>query len=110
MLYLTSHVADSSSPIRQRLQDGGHQHPRDGLVEDGVTHTDNIDHGGGAKYWQHVWRHPLPEVQQEALDLNAPQNRDTKLQETVDSTTHHIVSPVQAWKKKLGLAQFKEML
>lgn len=69
---------DSGSPIRQRLQHGGHQHPRDGLVEDGVTHTHDVDHGGGAQHGQHVRRHPLPEVQQEALHLNAPPNRHAK--------------------------------
>lgn len=74
---LCSDVAERDSPVRQRLQHGGHQHPRDGLVEDGVTHTHNVDHGGGAQDGQHVWRHALPEVQQEALHLNAPQRRDT---------------------------------
>lgn len=92
---LSSDVADGGSPVRQRLQDGGHQHPRNGLVEDGVTHTDNVDHGGGAQDRQHVWRHPLPEVQQEALHLNAPQDRDTTLQKTVDS--NDTSCPLQAW-------------
>lgn len=51
------------------MQDGGHQHPRDGLVEDGVANAHDVDHGGGAEDGQHVGRHALPEVQQEALDL-----------------------------------------
>ena len=61
-----------SSPIRQCLQDGGHQHPRDGLVEDGVTHTNYVHHRRGAEDREHVGRHALPEVQQETLDLKAP--------------------------------------
>lgn len=51
------------------MQDGGHQHSRDGLVEDGVANPDYVDHGGGAEDRQHVGGHALPEVQQEALDL-----------------------------------------
>lgn len=74
------------------MQDGGHQHPGDGLVEDGVAHTDDVDHGGGTQHRQHVWRHPLPEVQQEALHLNAPPNRRGR----VKRHSHHIVSAVQA--------------
>lgn len=57
------------SPVRQCLQDGGHQHPRDGLVEDGVTNTDYVHHRGGAEDRKHVGGHALPEVQQETLDL-----------------------------------------
>lgn len=60
------------SPIRQCLQDGGHQDPRDGLVEDGVTNAHYVHHCGGAEDGQHVGRHALPEVQQEALDLKPP--------------------------------------
>lgn len=60
------------SPVGQGLQDSGHQHPRDGLVEDGVTHSDNVHHRRGAQDWQHVGGHALPEVEQEALDLNDP--------------------------------------
>ena len=51
------------------MQDGGHQHPRDGLVEDGVTNTDYVHHSVGAEDREHVGGHALPEVQQEALDL-----------------------------------------
>lgn len=60
------------SPVRQGLQDGGHQHTRDGLVEDGVTDSDDVHHRRGAEDGQHVGGHALPEVEQEALDLNEP--------------------------------------
>lgn len=56
-------------PIRQCLQDSGHQHPRDGLVKDGVANTDYVHHCGGAEDREHVGWHALPEVQQKALDL-----------------------------------------
>lgn len=60
------------SPVRQGLQDGGHQHPRDGLVEDGVTDSHDVHHRRGAQDGQHVGGHALPKVEQEALDLNGP--------------------------------------
>lgn len=60
------------SPVGQGLQDGGHQHPRDGLVEDGVTHPHDVHHRRGAQDRQHVGGHALPEVEQEALHLNEP--------------------------------------
>lgn len=59
-----------NEPVGQGLQDGGHQHAGDGLVEDGVTHPDNVHHRRGAEDGQHVGGHALPEVEQEALDLN----------------------------------------
>lgn len=61
-----------NEPVGQGLQDGGHEHPRDGLVEDGVTHSHDVHHRRRAQDRQHVGRHALPEVQQEALDLNDP--------------------------------------
>lgn len=60
----------SSPPVRQCLEDGGHEDPRDGLVEDGVADPHDVHHGGGPQHWQHVGGHALPEVQQEALDLH----------------------------------------
>lgn len=60
------------SPVGQGLQDGGHQHPGDGLVEDGVTHSHDVHHRRGAQDRQHVGGHALPEVEQEALDLKDP--------------------------------------
>lgn len=65
-------VTKMPSPVRQGLQDGGHQHTRDGLVEDGVTDSDDVHHRRGAEDGQHVGGHALPEVEQEALDLNGP--------------------------------------
>lgn len=60
------------SPVGQSLQDRGHQHPGDGLVEDGVTHSHDVHHRWGAQHRQHVGGHALPEVQQEALHLKEP--------------------------------------
>lgn len=57
------------------MQDGGHQDPGDGLVEDGVTNSHDVHHRGGAEDGQHVGRHALPEVQQEALDLQTPHRK-----------------------------------
>lgn len=93
---LKSEGYNKSSPIRQCLQDGGHQHPRDGLVEDGVTNTHYVHHRGGAEYREHVGRHALPEVQQEALDLHT------------DTTGYYLVAYIQktrfdvqnGWKQK----------
>lgn len=65
-------VVQVLSPVGQGLQDGGHQHPRDGLVEDGVTHPHDVHHRRGAQDRQHVGGHALPEVEQEALHLNEP--------------------------------------
>lgn len=65
-------VGQVLSPVGQGLQDGGHQHPRDGLVEDGVAHPHDVHHRRGAQDRQHVGGHALPEVEQEALHLNEP--------------------------------------
>ena len=62
-------VKKVQSPVGQSLQDRGHQHPGDG-----VTHSHDVHHRRGAQDWQHVGGHALPEVEQEALDLNDPTN------------------------------------
>lgn len=72
-----------SAPVRQCLEDGGHQHTGDGLVEDGVTNTNYVHHRWRAEDREHVRWHALPEVQQEALDLKMPHTYklDSVLQE-----------------------------
>lgn len=62
------------SPVRQSLENGRHEHPRDGLVEDGVADAHDVHHGGRAQDRQHVGGHALPEVEQEALDLQGNSN------------------------------------
>lgn len=70
-------MSQQDSPIGQRLQDSGHQHTRDGLVEYGVTNSNDVHDGGGAEDREHVGWHALPKVQQEALDLKIPGKKKT---------------------------------
>ena len=52
------------------LQNGGHQDPGDGFVENGIADVDHVDDDLRPQDVEDVRRNPSPKVDEELLDLN----------------------------------------
>ena len=62
------------APVRQGLQNGRHEDSGDCLVEYRVTDADEVDDDRRPEDRNDVLRHALPEMHQEALDLQHKKN------------------------------------